>query len=334
MRFAAGADGRADARVFERNWTEIVGSMKILIVADEPGWVFERHALEIKKRLPQYQIDVAYKTESGSKIREMSDLYDLVYVMDPLQISHPDPRKTIMGLRCEFYYLEAPGGVMGFYEHGYPPGCASVKHGCCIFHVVNMNQMRVFKGIVTDKPLFLAQHGVDEEIFDRSRYQRVPNDKLVASISGRETERKGFHLIREACESAGVKYVSAQYGTHKLTKEQMPEFYSKVDVHICMSSTEGINNPTMEAGAMGVPVISTRSGAAEEMIRDGISGLLIDRTVPALVNALEKMKDAPLRHSMGEMFHEEIMKNWTWRVKIDDFRKMFEYFFYIKECNQ
>jgi glycosyltransferase involved in cell wall biosynthesis len=121
--------------------------------------------------------------------------------------------------------------------------------------------------------------------------------------------------------------MGTRYDGKRLTKEEMPHFYNAIDVLASMSKTEGLCNPILEAGAMGVPVISTRAGAAPEMIKNGENGFLIERTVDALAEALEKMKDPNLRFDMGNKFYEEIMNNWTWKVKIEDFRKMFQKFF-------
>ncbi len=300
---------------------------KILLVADEPGWIFERHCQEIKKRITEYQIDIVYHRQN---IPEISKGYDLVYVLDPMPMNYPPAEKTIMGLRCEFLYKEHLDGPKGLYENGFPGRCVSIKDKCCIFHVVNKNQLKEFAPVVTDKPLFLAQHGVDEDIFDRAKYVRTKSNVLVASASGRGSSNKGFDMAQEACIKAGYNISLANYGRYKLSKEKMPLFYNGVDVHICMSLTEGLNNPILEAGAMGVPVISTRNGAVEEMIKDGESGFLIERNVDCLVEALNKLKDKNLRESMGNKFYEEIMKNWTWKTKIEDFRKMFEFYFNIK----
>lgn len=297
---------------------------KILLVADQPGWIFDRHCHEIQKRLSEYKVDIAYHREN---IPERSKGYDLVYVLDPMPMSYPNPSKTIMGLRCEFLFREHPQGAKGLYENGFPGRCVSIKDKCSIFHVVNKNQFNVFKDVVIDKPLFLAQHGIDEEIFVREKYPKVKHEKITVSVSGRGSENKGFHLVQEACKKTDCVLVSAQYGRGQVSKDLMPKFYSCVDVHICMSKTEGLNNTIMEAGAMGVPVISTKSGAAEEMIVDGVSGFLIDRSVDSLCMALNKMKDEKLRQDMGNKFYNEIIKNWTWKVRIEDFRKMFGKFF-------
>ena len=299
---------------------------KILLVGDQPGWIFDRHCQEIKKRLPEFKIDIVFRRFN---IKKVENDYDLIYVLDPipLKYGYPSKHKTIIGLRCEFLYLEHPLGAKGLYENGWPGRCASIKDKCKIFHVVNRNQMDIFSDIVVDKSLVLAQHGVDETIFNRTKYNKQPSDVLRVSTSGRGSRNKGFGIVSRACSELGIHNISAEYGNRKFSKEQMPEFYNNADVHVCMSKTEGLNNPIMEAGAMGLPVISTRCGAAEEMIEDGVNGFLINRDVDSLKEALIKMKDYNLRANMADRFYEEIMTNWTWKVRIEDFRKMFNLFF-------
>ena len=231
-----------------------------------------------------------------------------------------------MGLRCEFLYKEHPGGAKGLYESGFPGRCVSIKDKCCILHMVNKNQMRAFQDVVVDKPLILCQHGIDEICFDRSKYRKSKNG-FVIGVSGRDSVNKGFGTVKQACDKCGITLLSAQYNHNRLPKERMPEFYNAIDTYVCFSVTEGLHNGTLEAGAMGIPVISTRCGAAEEIIRDGENGLLIDRTEQALVDALNKMKDEKVRIEMGNKLHEEVMKNWTWKVRVEDFRKMFQVFF-------
>jgi hypothetical protein len=297
---------------------------KILLVADQPGWIFDRHCKEIQKRITEYKIDIAYRKHH---IQALSQDYDLVYVLDPIPMQYPPQEKTIMGLRCEFLYEEHPNGAKGLYESGLPGRCVSIKDKCSILHVVNKNQIKIMGEVVKDKPLLLAQHGIDEMIFNRDLYEKKKNDVLTVSVSGRGSQNKGFNFIQQACQEIGCRAIGATYGRQKLTKEQMPSFYNEADVHVCMSLSEGLNNPTMEAGAMGVPVISTRCGAAEEMIKDGVNGILIDRDVESLKTALRTLQNDDLRLDMGDKFHYEITQNWTWDRRIEDFRQMFDLFF-------
>ena len=303
---------------------------KILIVFDEPGWCFHSHALQIQKRLPEYYIDII---DHRKNVNSASDHFDICYLMDPFPLyhGHPFAYKTIMGLRNEFLYKEHPHGAEGLYNGGFPGRCVSIKDKCSMFHVVNKNQIEVFKGVVTDRPLLLAQHGIDEELFSKEKYTKKNEEVLTVGVSGRDSKNKVFGAILNACSKTGIKFVSAQYGRNKISKDKMPDFYNTIDVYVSLSLTEGLANPPMECGAMSIPVISTRCGAIEEMIIDGESGLLIDRTEDALIGALERMKDNEFRRKLGEKFNEEIVKNWIWKVRIEDFRNMFELFFELKE---
>jgi hypothetical protein len=302
---------------------------KVLLVADEPGWIFERHCKEIQKRATEYEIGIAYHRQN---IPVLSQQYDLVYVLDPMPMRYPPANKTILGLRNQFLYEEHPNGARGLYIHGFPGRCVSMKDKCCMVQVVNRNQVKVLQDIVAPKPLVLAQHGIDETLFDVSKMGDKPvNERMAVSVSGRGSRNKAFGLVKQACDEGNWNYVTAQYGRSKRPKSKMPEFYYGADVHVCMSKSEGLNNPILEAGAMGLPVIATRTGAAEEIIRDGENGFLIDRTKCALIEALKKIEDPVVRKKMGEAMREEIMTNWTWAVRIHDYTRMFDMFFRRKD---
>jgi len=298
---------------------------KILIIADLRGWAFHSHAKQIQKRLTEYQIDIAYSR--GSNIAALSPNYDLIYSMDPMPIPYVCPDKTIMGVRVDWFHTDHPRGAKGMYEEGFLGRSACIKGNCCMMHAVNKKQLEIYKSVI-DIPILLVQHGVDVECFDRNKYKKTKNKILTIGTSGRKASnnKKGFELVEKACNKIGMKHYKTRY-KKKIPKEQMPEFYNNIDVYVCMSRVEGLHNPTLESGAMSVPVISTRCGASEEMIIDGENGLLIDRNVNSLVAALGKMKDDKFRLEMGKKFHQEIITNWVWKVKVENFRNMFEEFF-------
>jgi len=50
----------------------------------------------------------------------------------------------------------------------------------------------------------------------------------------------------------------------------------------------------------------------------------------SLKEAIVKLKDKEIRDNIGNKLYQEIMKNWTWKVRIEDFRKMFKLFFDMK----
>jgi glycosyltransferase involved in cell wall biosynthesis len=300
--------------------------IKILLVADLKGWIFERHCKEIQKRLShKYKMDIVYSRPHGKKLDRIAKNYDIVYALDPMPLKYPPKEKMIIGCRAE--RLHGPGNEKSFYEDGLSGGCKKIKDSCSVFHVVNVRQYKMFEDVVTDKPFFLAQHGVNTDVFDKSKYTREnKTEEIVIGTAGRvgSQNHKGFSLVRRVCKGLGLSFITTTYEGKKRTLEEMPDFYNQIDVYASMSKSEGLCNPIMEAGAMGIPVITTRCGAAEEMIFDRVNGLLVDRNEEALRSALVELKDFEFRRSLGDKLEEEITTNWSWDRRITDFEIMFD----------
>jgi colanic acid/amylovoran biosynthesis glycosyltransferase len=73
---------------------------------------------------------------------------------------------------------------------------------------------------------------------------------------------------------------------------------------------EGIPVSIMEAMAAGLPVVSTRHSAIDELVEDGVSGFLAaEHDVPALTRSLAVLAaDAGLRARMGAAGHAIIAR--------------------------
>ena len=69
-------------------------------------------------------------------------------------------------------------------------------------------------------------------------------------------------------------------------------YLQAADGYVQPSHTEGIANATMEAMAVGVPVVSADAGSQREVVRDGENGWLVPvHDAPALVNAMIALAD-------------------------------------------
>jgi glycosyltransferase involved in cell wall biosynthesis len=70
-------------------------------------------------------------------------------------------------------------------------------------------------------------------------------------------------------------------------------FYAMADVFVCPSRHEPLGNVILEAWNHSVPVVSTRSDGAMELIEDGVTGLLCDCKNPAgMANAIKELLEA------------------------------------------
>jgi glycosyltransferase involved in cell wall biosynthesis len=93
--------------------------------------------------------------------------------------------------------------------------------------------------------------------------------------------------------------------------ERVLAYLQAADGYVQSSHTEGIANATMEAMAVGVPVVTTDAGSQRELVRDGESGWLVPvHDVPALAGAMTELADDPLRaRALGHCARETMIAN-------------------------
>jgi len=77
--------------------------------------------------------------------------------------------------------------------------------------------------------------------------------------------------------------------------------YPAFDLAVQASETEGLPNVVLEAAAAGLPVVATDAGGTREIVRDGLSGLIVPiGDLDALESAVERLlADPALRAALG-----------------------------------
>jgi glycosyltransferase involved in cell wall biosynthesis len=85
------------------------------------------------------------------------------------------------------------------------------------------------------------------------------------------------------------------------------------DVFILPSRSEGLSRALLEAMAAGLPIVATKVHGVDDVVTDGVHGLLVPAENPdALTKALIQMVDHPeMRKQMGLAAQELIMKSYT-----------------------
>jgi len=79
-------------------------------------------------------------------------------------------------------------------------------------------------------------------------------------------------------------------------RDDVPIVLRALDVFVLSSIGEGISNAILEAMASGLPVIATGVGGNVELVRDGLTGCLIEPRRPELLaDALTAYFDDPAR---------------------------------------
>jgi glycosyltransferase involved in cell wall biosynthesis len=139
--------------------------------------------------------------------------------------------------------------------------------------------------------------------------QRHPQKRLRLVIAGEG--RLKDHLVKLA-EELGIANATQFLGF--VPHHQVPELLNTFSVFVVASEWESFGVAALEASACGVPVVVSNVGGLVEVVRDGVTGLLVPpRNPEAIAASLSKLiSDEQLRHEMGTAGREFVLKNYEW----------------------
>lgn len=193
-------------------------------------------------------------------------------------------------------------------------------------------------GLNTNRPINLIYHGITlsafsyERPFDLTQIGDNPKRPFQILTIARAVEKKGLDLLIEALSQLpqnlywhwthigdGIllkKYKQRvkKLGLSKqitflgpLTQSEITPHFKQADLFVlpCRigknGDRDGLPNVLMEALAMQIPILSTQVSAVEELIEDGISGILVEPdNISALKDAIIKLiSDPNLRQALA-----------------------------------
>jgi hypothetical protein len=94
--------------------------------------------------------------------------------------------------------------------------------------------------------------------------------------------RKGTALALEAARIAGVELDLSR---------SLREDLAHAAAFVYLSYSEGLGSAILLAMSMGVPVVASRAGGIPEIVRDGVTGLLVDNDAQAVAAAIRRLLD-------------------------------------------
>jgi len=175
-----------------------------------------------------------------------------------------------------------------------------------------------------DAPIEVVPNGIDVDRFQpvdaagfKERYD-LPDDRPIVGYTGRHGYEKCLPDIVAATDGMDVTVVFGGDGPARedvearaeaadvdmrflgfLPREELPAFYSALDVFAFPSPVETQGLVALEANACGTPVAGVDSGALAETIEDGVNGYSYPRgDIGAFRDAIERTLDE--RETLGE----------------------------------
>ncbi|MBA3738690.1 MAG: glycosyltransferase [Actinobacteria bacterium] len=105
----------------------------------------------------------------------------------------------------------------------------------------------------------------------------------------------------------------------------LPTLYAAIDVVVLTSRNEGTPVSLIEAGAAAKPVVCTRVGGVDDVVRHDVTGLLVPAGDPAGIAAavLRLMEDQGMARSMGEAARGWVRDRFTAERLADDLSNLY-----------
>jgi mannosyltransferase len=157
-----------------------------------------------------------------------------------------------------------------------------------------------------------AQKGTD--VFVDAMCRLLPRyPDFTAIIVGQVTaEQTPFaNDLKKRIEAAGLQ--SRIVITGELPIEAVQRWYQRLTIYAFTSRNEGFGLTLIEAMAAGSALVAARAGAAELVVEDGVSGVLIPTgDADALAGALEPlMRDVAAATAMGQRGRARVLAKFS-----------------------
>lgn len=305
--------------------------MRVLLVPDVPGWAWDHKASAIRKYLKTDfdVIDKVFTSDFGRNARSYIGKYDSIHFfgwMDGVKYAN----KATAGISSYNYEIK-------HWNHA----VNNLKRYQAITAVSQALFNRLTEQGLHEK-IYCTPNGVDHNVFHPIK--RPANKKFVIGWVGQPTHGqigmqgakgqvdqhgytsvfKPLQEILSVCDDVEFKVLDRIW-TNALPHKELINFYNECDCQIHTGYLTGTPNPIFEAAACGKAVISTRIGAAIDMIEDGINGYKVDayaseedvpRVLRDFVEKITYLKDnRDLCEVMGERSRKIIEESWTWKER-------------------
>jgi glycosyltransferase involved in cell wall biosynthesis len=326
-----------------------------ILIFTETKWAFGRIFYTIKKYSKKFDFDlVLWSRDLDAKKYES---YDLIYVTIWTAALHFESQYPYLKNKLIFSghgvvdFVEMSGTSQEVYERinkfelNVPLDWLRQRE--VGFNVVSHEQYDKFRekiGLRPNVDVFLTQCGADEDVFyppirgvrnDSEPLKVVftfPQKSIIEAINSPKYDPKRKGLVKQIQQKVGELDLNIEYvfPDDLIPLERMAEFYHRGDVFLCISHSEGNPLGAFEAGACGLTVIVTNVGEMSHFIVDGHNGYLIDniddsQIMDDVIDRLKRLNDdRDLLHKIQANMLHDVLSEWTWKHKIDQWDNYFE----------
>lgn len=142
---------------------------------------------------------------------------------------------------------------------------------------------------------------------------------VVAGMVDRKSEPY-LEKLKELAQGAPIRFET------NLTDAQMQDYYRRCHATLFTAFNEDQGLTPLEAGTYGKPVVAVNRGGPTEMIRDGVSGYLVEPEPEAFADAMQSLLDDPEHARRLGLGGAERCRLFTWEAFVEKIDAYFDTF--------
>lgn len=361
---------RQDLRTEGRFVENIRIKPKICLLCDVEGWAFDSIAKKIQKDLShKYNIVIDY----FNMYEEPDNFYECIERNLDCDLIHVFWRKSLLLFESDAF-KEKLSKAHKDYNNYIEEVSRKISTCVYDFIYLEPENIEIYKNVfnkyaqsyyVANKRLYDVYNKIDSyrkpygTIYDfcdwkhftpmnleRFEFKNIKKREIVIGWVGNGDRKfngadlKGLHTIIEPVieelrkEGYKIKADFADRNVVWRSSEEMPEYYSNIDICLCTSIHEGTPRPVLEAMCSGIPVISTNVGIVPEIFGKYQSQFNIgDRTENNSIEIKEKLKEKIIfLYNNRDMFKKLSKENIDKIKKYDGGKIIKEFDKYFENC--
>jgi L-malate glycosyltransferase len=197
----------------------------------------------------------------------------------------------------------------------------------------------------------IIENGINTEAFFPDA-ERRPKDKIIlTSGASRITTRKGlnyllgalaelipvypnlhYRILGEGDEKNNLENLTRELGLAKnveflgnVLHEKTPVFYQEASFFVLPSLNEGMSNAMLEALASGLPILTTDTGGARELVKDGENGFILKMEDSAdIVEKIKKLLTDPALQEKMAQRNRAIALEKSWKKVAEAYKNIYQ----------
>ena len=150
--------------------------------------------------------------------------------------------------------------------------------------------------------------------------------KIVLFVGRKNDPVKGFKILEEAMKLVKEKIpgIRLLVADGSISRDEVVKMYSRSDLFVLPSLSEGFPLTLLEAWAARLPVVATAVGEVSFLVRDGVNGYLVQPgNAESLAKAIIKALKNPDLAKLGENGYN-LAKRFSWSFVAEETVKVYK----------